>query len=77
MGAGRDFVWPYVLEQHGLTLGIVDSVPVHHTFRPDGESYPRPEANRAMRAYLQATAHVPPKDAMTNVKTYPNTGWIV
>jgi hypothetical protein len=77
MGAGRDFVWPHVLEAQGLTLGIVDSVPVDHAFRPDGESYPRGEANRAMRVYLDKTPHVAPKLAMTVVTEYPQTGWIV
>ncbi len=77
MGGGRDFVWPYMLECYGLKLGIIDSVPIDHTFRPDGMTYDRSKTNAAMRDYLQQTPHIAPKDAMVNVETYAHDGWIV
>ena len=53
------------LESFGLTLGIVDAVPVDHSLRPPVENYSRAEAEASARAYLAANRHRPVDECMT------------
>lgn len=39
MGWGLDFVWPVIMEENGLKLGIVDAVPIAHHLRLTASEY--------------------------------------
>jgi len=64
MGWGFENVWTHRLESFGLTLGIVDALPVDHSLRPPVENYSWDEADAARTAYLAANRHVPTGELM-------------
>lgn len=55
---GVDLVWPVVLEQNNLTLGIIDDVPVDHSFRPQAVTYDRSSQQRLLSEYLSKRPHL-------------------
>jgi hypothetical protein len=69
MGWGYDYVWPVIADDHGLTIGIVDGVPVDHSLRASGTLYNKSEQNSLMFAYLSRRPHVRPKDVLS-IRTY-------
>jgi len=68
---GFDLVWPEVIGRHGLTMGIVDAVPVDHSLRPQAATYDKERQNAAMARYLAATPHLSMREAFTVLKRYP------
>ncbi len=68
---GIDLVWPAVIERHGLTMGIVDAVPVDHSVRPQASTYDKSYQYAAMGEYLSKRPHIPMQEAFTVVKRYP------
>jgi hypothetical protein len=71
MGWGYDQVWPLVLEEAGLRMGIVDATPVAHDLRKPVAFYDNREAVHAMRSYLAGRAYLTLPEAFHVVEAYP------
>jgi hypothetical protein len=71
MGWGYDWVWPLVLEAAGLTLGIIDAVPVGHTIRRPVAEYDGALVRQQQAAYLATHPHLVRTEAFTVVRSYP------
>lgn len=71
MGWGVDFVWPVIMEQANLKMGIIDSVPVAHKLRPPVENYTHSEAESQMIAYLSDKPHLSREAAMVVIASHP------
>lgn len=70
MGWGYDLVWPIVMAENGLSMGIVDAVPVAHTMRPRGDAYSSEKELSRMREFLSGKNHIGAKDAFVSVKRH-------
>lgn len=70
MGWGYDFVWPYLIGQAGLRMGIIDATPVEHSMRKPVKNYNYDEANSAMHKYLSMTPHLSKEEAFTILESY-------
>jgi len=70
MGWGYDFVWPRLMEKHGLRMGIVDAVPVAHNLRKPVGLYDHAKADRTMQNYLLNRSHLPKEESFTIVESY-------
>lgn len=70
MGYGYDFCWPVGIATAGLKMGIIDSVSVDHSYRPQGAAYSTAQNNSMMNHYLSANAHLPKGEAMRVMKTH-------
>jgi glycosyltransferase involved in cell wall biosynthesis/uncharacterized coiled-coil protein SlyX len=70
MGWGYDFVWPYLIGQAGLRMGIIDATPVEHSMRKPVRNYNYDEANSAMHKYLSMTPHLSKEEAFTILESY-------
>lgn len=70
MGWGLDFVWPVVLEQQGLRLGIIDAAPVAHRLRPPASEYAHADAHRQMFDLLAGASHLSHDAAFTVLEAY-------
>jgi hypothetical protein len=71
MGWGYDFVWPVIVEQAGLRMGIVDATPVAHNMRKPVALYDMRDAAIAMNDYLESRPHLSLPEAFTIVEAYP------
>ncbi len=72
MGWGLDFVWPLRLERLGLSLGIIDAVPVRHALRPPVSTYDYAKTQAAMQGFLGRQPHLGPLEAWVAFVTYPS-----
>jgi len=70
MGYGYDFCWPVTMADAGLKMGIVDSVSVDHSFRPQGAAYSASHNNEVMKQYLAERKHLTRDAAMKILKTH-------
>jgi hypothetical protein len=70
MGWGYDFIWPTVIEQNELRMGIVDATPVSHTMRKPVMNYSRMIVLDQMEAILKVNPHLPRSEAFTVLETY-------
>lgn len=70
MGWGVDFIWPVIMEQAKLKMGIIDATPVAHKLRPPVQTYDHSEAVSQMRAYLSDKPHLLPEEAMVVIETH-------
>jgi len=70
MGWGVDFIWPVVMEQAKLKMGIIDATPVAHKLRPPVQTYDHSEAVSQMRVYLSDKPHLLPEEAMVVSETH-------
>jgi hypothetical protein len=70
MGWGYDFVWPVVVENARLRMGIVDATPVAHNLRKPVAHYDYLANMRAMRALLANHAHLTRDEAFAIVEAY-------
>jgi len=70
MGWGYDFVWPRMMDEHGLRMGIIDAVPVEHSMRKPVVNYKHSEAMESMNKYLTINPHVSPDEAFTILESY-------
>lgn len=68
MGWGYDYVWPVLIEQNGLRMGIVDATPVEHRLRDCATGYAG--AGEQMAAYLSTHAHLSPDAAYREVQRH-------
>lgn len=70
MGWGYDFAWPFVMEQAGSRMGIVDATPVAHNLRKAVAYYDNRDAALAMKAFLASRPHLTRDDAFTIIEAY-------
>lgn len=70
MGWGYDFVWPVVMANAGLRMGIVDATPVAHRLRKPVAHYDHGSASRAMQAFLAARPHLARHEAFAILEAY-------
>jgi len=70
MGWGLDFIWPQLIEQSGLRMGIVDAVPVAHRLRKPVSHYVHSEADQGMQNLLRNRPHLLPAEAFTVREIY-------
>jgi hypothetical protein len=70
MGWGLDFMWPSLLERHGLRMGIVDATPVQHTLRKPVSNYARERESRTMAEYLRTHPHLSQEEAFRIIESY-------
>lgn len=68
---GIDLVWPKVMSNHGLKMGIIDATPIDHSLRAQGVTYDKQAEWEVMHAYLAETPHLSFKEALTVVRKYP------
>jgi hypothetical protein len=70
MGWGYDLVWPVLIEQAGLRMGIVDATPVAHSLRKTVSLYDSRDAAFGMKKFLAGRPHLRPQDAFSIVEAY-------
>jgi hypothetical protein len=70
MGWGYDLVWPCVLAEAQLKLGIVDEIPVAHTIRKPVSHYHHATADAQMKRFLEGRQHLCTDDAFLVVDAY-------
>lgn len=70
MGYGYDFCWPVIMADAGLKMGIIDSVSVDHSFRPQGAAYSASQNNEVMKQYLAEHKHLTRGEAMQIVRAH-------
>jgi hypothetical protein len=70
MGWGLDFVWPVLIENAGLRMGIIDAVPVAHRMRKPVTGYDYTGARREMARTLALEPHLSPEDAFRIVQVF-------
>jgi hypothetical protein len=70
MGWGYDFVWPVVIENAGLRMGIVDATPIAHRLRKPVVHYDHGTASRAMQAFVARHPHLSRHEAFSIVEAY-------
>lgn len=59
MGWGYENIWTHRMEQAGLTMGIIDAVPVDHSLRPPVANYSWDAADHDRSEILARNCHVP------------------
>jgi hypothetical protein len=70
MGWGYDRVWPVIINNNKLKMGIIDCVRVDHSYRPQGVSYSKAENKIAMNNYLAQHAHLHWREARKTIHSY-------
>ena len=70
MGWGYDYVWPVIMEEGGLRMGIVDATPVAHRLRKPTSYYDFEEARTALRALLARRPHLEKHEAFSVLEAY-------
>lgn len=70
MGWGYDYVWPVVAERLGWSMGIIDIVPVDHSYRPQSKTYDTAQTAGVMRNYLSCHSHLTPERAFTTLRNH-------
>ena len=70
MGWGFDFVWPSLVEQHGLRMGIIDATPVEHSMRKPVKNYQYDDANRSMKEFLARKHGLSKDEAFRIIESY-------
>lgn len=70
MGWGLDFVWPVILENAGLRMGIIDAVPMAHRIRRSALSYSYDQAHQSMYRLMANQAHLTMDQAFTVLEAY-------
>lgn len=70
MGWGLDYVWPRVMEDAGLRMGIVDATPIAHRMRRQVSGYGYDDAARGMSEVLAANRHLTRDQAFQVLDAY-------
>ncbi|RYH66156.1 MAG: hypothetical protein EON54_05035 [Alcaligenaceae bacterium] len=70
MGWGLDFVWPAIMEQAGLKMGIVDAAPVAHRLRRPAVNYDWTKAFQAMSNTLAGSRHLKLVDSFSVLEIF-------
>jgi hypothetical protein len=70
MGYGYDFVWPCVLRDAGMTMGVIDCCPVDHSSRLSYQSYSAERELGLMKQYLAERPHLSYAQARQTVRCF-------
>lgn len=70
MGWGYDFVWPCLIEDRGLRMGIIDATPVEHSIRKPVQNYDYDDADKLMKDYLSKNRHLDKNEAFRILESY-------
>jgi hypothetical protein len=70
MGWGYDFVWPCLVEERGLRMGIIDATPVEHSLRKPVAYYSYKDASGTMEAFLSGKDHLSRGEAYTIIESF-------
>jgi hypothetical protein len=70
MGWGYDFVWPCLVEDGELRMGIIDAIPVEHSIRKPMQNYNYEDVNKVMKDYLSKTRHLDKNEAFRVLESY-------
>ena len=70
MGWGYDFVWPQIIANAGLKMGIIDAVPIAHSLRKSGFYYQHDKARAEMKEFLAHRPHLSPGEAFFILESY-------
>jgi hypothetical protein len=70
MGWGYDFVWPQIIADAGLKMGIIDAVPIAHSLRKSGDYYQHDKARAEMKRFLTHRRHLSPEEAFFIIESY-------
>lgn len=70
MGWGYDFVWPCIVENLGMNMGIVDALPVEHKLRPPVTHYNHKEADNDLEKYIKKRKHLLRSEAFKILESY-------
>lgn len=54
MGWGLDYIWPKTAENNNFSIGIVDLVPVDHSYRPQSKTYSNDINKKLMQELLKS-----------------------
>lgn len=73
---GVDLVWPKVLDDRGLRLGVIDAVAVDHSLRGQAASYDAAEQRTQMARFLQRRPHLAMADAFVVLERHPVGGGV-
>ena len=65
MGWGLDFIWPVIVEDLLLRMGIVDATPMDHSLREPKSGYSHRMAHEQMRLLLGSARHLTAEEAHT------------
>jgi hypothetical protein len=71
MGWGLDFIWPVLIEEAGLRMGILDAAAVAHRMRPSVNYYSYDAEHRAMSWSLARHRHLSYDEALRVLEVYP------
>jgi hypothetical protein len=70
MGFGLDYVWPVLISDAGLKMGIIDLVSADHSYRPQGSSYSDSQNKLVMERFLSDNPHLTPEQARITLRRY-------
>ena len=70
MGWGYDLVWPVLMEKAGLSMGIIDGIPVEHTLRNPCTHYNLEQAFSVRDEFLAAHDHLDLEEAFTILESF-------
>nr|WP_194300808.1 hypothetical protein [Acetobacter oeni] len=70
MGWGLDFIWPVIIENAGLRMGIVDDVTMAHRLRRPAQHYSSSEAHEEMHCLLARHPHLKIDEAFSIVEIF-------
>jgi hypothetical protein len=70
MGWGYDLTWPVIARELGLSIGIIDRVPVDHSLRPPATLYSARQHLELMNSYLSKHPHMAWAEAFQTLRTY-------
>lgn len=57
MGFGLDYIWPVIANKHNFKIGIVDIVPVDHSYRMQSKTYSSNENMENMYLFLEKNSN--------------------
>lgn len=70
MGWGCDFVWPVIARLHDLRMGVVDAVPVDHSYRAQTRTYDAKSEKNMMADLMVEKESLTGEQAKVNLEIY-------
>src|SRR5262245_36335279 len=70
MGWGYDFVWPQIMANAGLKMGIIDGVPIGHSLRKSVSYYQHEKAHGESEEFLAHRLHLSSDEAFFIIESY-------
>lgn len=70
MGWGCDFVWPCIIDDLSLKMGIIDSTPVDHSLRKPVGNYNYDIAKKSFDDYLSKHSHLTKVESFIILESY-------